>query len=101
MKQTLILIVLAIAIAAFITPATSGCTDATFGKLKALGDSASVQCYSGGKLIYKGFSTGKVASEANSDGYYFIDRDLNLPVEVSGNCVIVYGDNATEYKLPE
>ena len=69
-----------------------GCTDATWGKYKALGDSASVECWSGGQLIYKGRSTGKVLSEQNSDGYYFIDAADGIPKEVSGNCVITYGD---------
>lgn len=69
----------------------TGCTDAEVGKLKALGDPASVKCWSGGQLIYDGVSTGKVESEAQSDGYYFIDAKTGRPMEVSGNCVIVYG----------
>lgn len=76
----------------FIALFSAGCTDAQVGKLKALGDSAHVTCYSGGKLIYDGQSTGKVSSEENSDGYYFIDRKTGLPMEVSGNCIIVYND---------
>lgn len=67
-----------------------GCTDAQRGKLTALGSSASVKCYSGGKLIYEGESTGKVSSEENSDGYYFVDKDTEETLEVSGNCIINY-----------
>lgn len=70
----------------------AGCTDATVGKLKALGSSAHIECYSGGTLIYDGRSTGKVKSETNSDGYFFVDRETGLPMEVSGNCVITYDD---------
>lgn len=66
------------------------CTDATWGKLKAFGNSASVECYSGGKLIFKGKSTGKVRSEDNSDGYYFIDSKDGKVKEVSGECIITY-----------
>ena len=68
----------------------SGCTDAKFDKLTNFGGKAEVQCYSGGKLIYSGISTGKVISEQNSDGYSFRDsKDGNLK-EVSGDCIIRY-----------
>lgn len=67
-----------------------GCTDAQRGKIIALGSPAAIQCYSGGVLIYKGRSTGKVGSEENSDGYYFRDKKTNRPMEVSGDCIIVY-----------
>lgn len=71
-----------------------GCTDASWGKFTALGDSAAVECWSGGQLIYKGRSTGKVRSEANSDGYFFVDAKDGLTKEVSGNCIISYGDKS-------
>ena len=48
----------------------SACTDATWDKYRVLGDSAEVKCYSGGKLIFHGVSTGKVENETNSDGYF-------------------------------
>jgi len=67
-----------------------GCTDAQMGKITALGDVAQVDCYSGGVLIYSGLSTGKVSSEANSDGYNFRDSKTGKFMEVSGNCVITY-----------
>lgn len=67
-----------------------GCTDADFGKFAALGDSATVKCWSGGILIFDGKSTGKVKSEASSDGYFFKDAKDNKFKEVSGNCVITY-----------
>jgi hypothetical protein len=69
-----------------------GCSDAQIGKFKALGNSAQVECWSGGRSIFKGESTGKVSSEENSDGYYFIDKATGSPMEVSGNCVIRYND---------
>lgn len=71
----------------------TGCTDAGWGKFQALGGSANVKCYSGTKLIYEGSSTGKVVSEARSDGYNFVDKKSKRLMEVSGNCVITY----TEY----
>ena len=66
------------------------CTDAQRGKITSLGNSATIECYSGGKLIYSGKSTGKVQSEANSDGYFFRDDKLNKMIEVSGDCIITY-----------
>ena len=67
-----------------------GCTDAQRGKLGAIGESAHVECYSGGKLIYEGVSSGKISSEQNSDGYNFVDKETGKFMEVSGNCVITY-----------
>jgi len=72
------------------------CTDAFIGKFKALGDSAKVECYSGGLLIYKGRSTGKISNESSSDGYYFIEQGTNRILEVSGNCIIIYKDEGEE-----
>lgn len=68
----------------------AGCTDAKFDKLTNFGGAAKVVCYSGTELIYSGESTGKVISEANSDGYSFRDKNTNTLMEVSGNCVISY-----------
>ena len=68
----------------------SGCTDGKMAKFKALGGSARVTCYSGDRLIYDGYSTGKVSSPENSDGYYFVDKSDKKLKEVSGNCVITY-----------
>ena len=67
----------------------TGC-DAYVGKLGALGSSAHVMCYSGGVLIYEGYSTGKIISEANSDGYAFKDKADGRLKEVSGNCILEY-----------
>ena len=70
---------------------TTSCTDAkfdaTFGKLS---DPAKVKCYSGGKLIYEGISTGAVGNSHQSDGYQLRDSATGNLVEVSGDCVINY-----------
>ncbi len=68
----------------------TGCTDAQRGKLGAIGESAKVECWSGGQLIFVGVSSGKISSERNSDGYNFVDRKTDKYMEVSGNCVITY-----------
>lgn len=70
--------------------ALGACTDAKWGKLQAFGGKAHVRCFSGGIEIYSGMSTGKVISEANSDGYNFVDAKTKKLMEVSGECVITY-----------
>ena len=72
--------------------ALAGCTDATIAQLGAYGDAADIKCYSGTALIYDGRSTGKVESPQGSDGYLFKDAATRKLTEVSGNCVITYGD---------
>ncbi len=67
----------------------AGCTDAEIGKFNSYGFKKEVTCYSGGKMIYKGKSTGKVQSESSSDGYYFTPEGSGLSVEVSGDCTIL------------
>ena len=69
---------------------TIGCNDDELQKVLSLGNEADIECYSGGKLIYKGTSTGKVSSAENSDGYFFKEKGSGLLKEVSGNCVITY-----------
>ena len=73
-----------------LTLAAIGCTDAAFGKFTAIGDSATVECFSGGKLIGKWQSSGKVANSQQSDGYFFKDKNTGQFVEVSGNCILRY-----------
>lgn len=68
----------------------SGCTDAYFGKLTSLGSAASVKCYSGGKLVVDTMSTGKIRSEANSNGYYFVEKDTDEMIEVDADCIFRY-----------
>ena len=69
---------------------TTACTDAKMAKLTALGNTATIECYSGEKLIFSSKSTGKVSSEASSDGYFFKDSHDGKLKEVSGNCIITY-----------
>lgn len=65
-----------------------GCSDGMVGKIQSYGESRSIKCYSGTKLIYSGKSTGKIDSEDRSDGYFFVEKGTNKLMEVSGNCVI-------------
>lgn len=77
----------------FIIAATvccSGCTDADFAKLTSLGNTASVKCYSGGKLVVNTTSTGKIRNEKNSNGYFFVEKDTGETIEVDMDCIFRY-----------
>ena len=69
-----------------------GCTDGVIGKLKSYGKGAVITCYSGGTVIYKGESTGKVLSEQSSDGYYFVDKKTGAMMEIAADCVFKYSE---------
>lgn len=88
-------IIIALAIATIIT---GGCTDARVAKFKGYGSPHHVELYSGGKKVREWVSSGKVSSEANSDGYYFNDFDTGRLIEVSGDVVITKLDDDAEAK---
>jgi len=89
-EKRMLIILTILAVTSLMMLITSACTDAQVGRLQALGDPAQVVCYSGGKVIYEGISTGRVASPENSDGYQFKDKETGKLVEVSGECIIRY-----------
>jgi hypothetical protein len=64
------------------------CTDAERAQRAAYGEPGHIICYSGGKVIYRGNSTGKILSESTSDGWLFMDATTQRLVRVSGDCVI-------------
>ena len=65
------------------------CTDATRAKLGGYGSKFLVEMINcDGTTGRSWISTGKVHSEENSDGYYFMDQNTNKVVEVTGNLVI-------------
>src|SRR5277367_3077140 len=65
-----------------------GCTDTNVASLMAYGSSGEIVCYSGGQVIYKGRSTGKIQTVTQSDGWEFKDASTGKFVRVSGACVI-------------
>jgi len=67
-----------------------GCTDAERSTFFNYGKSAEVKCYSGGRLIYSGYSSGKVVSYDDSNGYMFRTKGNGALMKVSGDCVITY-----------
>lgn len=64
------------------------CTDAEWDRYAALGDEHHITLYSGGIAVRSWTSTGKVKTEANSDGYYFRDKDTQRLVWVTSDLVI-------------
>jgi hypothetical protein len=66
----------------------NACTDAERARLGSFGSPGEITCYSGGKVIYSGRSTGKINTVENSDGWQFKDAETNKFVRVSGDCVI-------------
>ena len=68
---------------------STSCTDATKAKFGGLGDEFKVEMINcDGTVAREWISTGKVQSEANSDGYYFMDKDTGKLIEVTGRMVI-------------
>ena len=66
----------------------NSCSDAHRGKTLSWGDEFRVEMVSGGRIVRTWTSTGKVASETNSDGYYFKDKETGKYIEVSGEVII-------------
>lgn len=66
---------------------SAGCTDAARSQFDF--SEHQVTLYSGGKLVQQWTSTGKVKTEADSDGYYFRDKKSQRLVRVSGTLVII------------
>jgi len=78
----------------------TSCRDSTLAQYSALGEKQLVELYSGGKLVRTWVSTGKVATEKNSDGYYFEDSKSGKLVRVSGEVVITsIGDEKPSYEI--
>ena len=66
-----------------------GCTDAQQSKIGGLGDKFSVELVNcDGTITHKWISSGKVLSEKNSDGYYFMEDKTGKLVEVTGTLII-------------
>lgn len=70
------------------TMAFSGCTKARLAKFGSLGDEFKIELLNcAGDVTREWISTGKPQSEANSDGYYFEDKETGKIVEVSGTLI--------------
>lgn len=64
------------------------CTNADWAQISTYGSSGEITCYSGGQVIYQGKSTGKIATEDGSDGWFFEEEGTKKLIRVSGDCII-------------
>ena len=73
----------------FIVLVMGSCTDAKRSKLMGLGSKFKVEMLNcDGSVARTWVSSGKVSSEARSDGYYFEDEKTGKLIEVTGRLVI-------------
>lgn len=75
-------------IAATAVLSLAACTDAKMKQFTSLGSPGEIVCYSGALEIYRGKSTGKIATEQGSDGWFFQEEGTGKLIRVSGACVI-------------
>jgi hypothetical protein len=65
------------------------CTDASMSKIGGYGDKFKVEMLNcDGTVAREWLSSGKVQSEENSDGYYFMDSKTGKLIEVTGRIII-------------
>ena len=83
MKKIFLLVILVIALVS--------CTDAETARWGGYGQDFKIEMLSSatGQVIKTYHSSGKVSSEANSDGYYFMDRETNKLTEIAGGIIII------------
>lgn len=76
--------------ALFLALVLAGCTDtdrARFGAISMAGD---IVCFSGGREIYRGRSTGVIQNVQNSHGWQFKDDATGHLIRLSGDCIITH-----------
>ena len=66
----------------------SGCSDADRAKIQSIGTEGHIECWSAGVKYYDGYSTGVIHTEEATDGWYFMEKNTNEFVRISGPCVI-------------
>ena len=65
------------------------CTDAKKAKLGGFGSKFQIEMLNcDGSVARTWISSGKVSSEQNSDGYYFMEENTNILIEVTGRLII-------------
>jgi hypothetical protein len=70
----------------------NACSDASKAKMYGYGNKFKVEVISCGKVFRTYVSTGKVLSEKDSDGYYFMDSKTGKLVEIAGEVIITQLD---------
>lgn len=74
-------------IAAALLLALSGCTDAELSSWGALGEEATVTCYSGGVAVFEDSSTGKVIY--TESGVVYKSKSTGRYIKTYADCVVV------------
>lgn len=69
--------------------ALAGCTDTKFSRATNFGASADITCYSGGKAVYQGTSTGKIVN-LSGDGISFVEKGSDDLMELRMDCSVRY-----------
>mgnify|MGYP001342397082 CR=1 FL=1 len=65
------------------------CTDAKKAKMGGFGSKFQIEMLNcDGSVARTWISSGKVSSEQNSDGYYFMEEGSNKLIEVTGRLII-------------
>jgi hypothetical protein len=76
-----------IVVAALVT-GLIGCTDAFKADIGGYGKTHHVRMYNGGQLVAEWYSTGKVSTMSESDGWQFMDKKTRKLVRVGGDVII-------------
>ena len=81
--------VIKFALVAVLALSLNSCTDAEMSKIGGYGDKFQIEVINcDGSVSRTYISTGKVLSEANSDGYFFTDSKTGKLVEITGRLII-------------
>lgn len=69
----------------------ASCTDARRAKLGGYGEDFKVEMLSSatGQVIKTYHSSGKVSSEGQSDGYFFMDKETGELTEIAGGIIVI------------
>jgi uncharacterized lipoprotein YehR (DUF1307 family) len=73
-------------IALLLVISVAGCTDAERASFSSLGNEADVTCFSGGQVVYKDVSTGKVLT---GGGLYYKSETTGRYVKNYADCIVV------------
>lgn len=67
----------------------SGCSVEKTTDIYIFGSPRHIKCYSSGKLIYEGQSTGKIANDGNNNWIYFKDKSTKKEIQILADCIII------------
>lgn len=83
MKNILVAAILFLAFSAL-----AGCTDAERSRIMSYGDTAKITCYSGGRVVFEDYSTGKVL-QSPSGGLIYESKTTGKHARAYADCIMV------------